>query len=272
MLKETKKPRFSIIIPAYNVEKYIDKAVNSVKEQTFQNFEMIIVEDCSTDNTKKVLSKYKKEATIIYHKKNKCLGGARNSGIKVAKGEYIIFLDSDDYLNNNKVLEKLDKLIGNQKVDTIYMGFISIGKKEFAVIPTPETCNKSYRISGDRYTNAWSKCWNREFLIKNALFFPENRYYEDVLFIFKAISKVEKYLIADFPVHTYVSGRDNSITSKMSFKNIYDNIKNIEDLTQMRSNVDETEQLDNKIIKEVKRCKERLDELIEQIGINVGNT
>lgn len=268
MLKLTEKPRFSIIIPAYNVEKYIDKAVDSIKRQTFQDFEIIIVEDCSTDNTKKVINKYEKDATIIYHKENKCLGGARNSGIKIAKGEYIIFLDSDDFLNNDYVLEKLDNLIGDKKVDTIYMGFISIGKKEFTVIPTLETCNKSYRISGDRYTNAWSKCWNREFLLKNNLFFPENRYYEDVLFIFKAISKVETYLIADFPVHTYVSGRDNSITSRMSFKNIYDNIKNIEDLIKIRSNIDETEELDRKVMKEVNRCKERLDELIGQIGID----
>lgn len=267
MLREVRKPRFSIIIPAYNVENYIEKAINSVKSQTFKNFEIIIVEDCSTDNTKEVIKKYKKEATIIYHKKNKCLGGARNSGIKVARGEYIVFLDSDDYLNNNEVLEKLDKLIGKQTVDVIYMGFVSVGKKEFSVIPTKETCNRSYRISGDRYTNAWSKCWNTQFLLKNNLYFPENRYYEDVLFIFNAISKVEDYLIADFPVHTYVSGRNNSITSRMSFKNIQDNLKNIEDLVNIRRQLTEKDDLDAKLKKEVQRCKERLEQLIEEIGI-----
>ena len=76
---------------------------------------------------------------------------------------------------------------------------------------------KIFRIAGDRYTNVWSKCWNREFLMKNNIRFPEGRYYEDVLFIYNAVIKVESYLIADFPVHTYYSGRPNSITTNMTF-------------------------------------------------------
>ncbi len=267
MLKVEQNIRFSIIIPAYNVEEYVGRAINSVKNQTFKNFEIIVVEDCSTDNTKVELQKYKNDIKIIEHNTNKCLGGARNSGMKVAKGEYILFLDADDFLNNDEVLEKLNNLIGNNTVDVIYMGFTSIGKKVFTVIPTPETCDKTYRIAGDRYTNAWSKCWNRKFLIENNLFFPENRYYEDVLFVYKAIIKVKKYLIADFPVHTYYSGRANSITSKITFKNIYDNIKNIEDLMLIRK-TNRTEELDAKIKKEVIRCKQRIDEFMEQNNLN----
>lgn len=267
MLKTNKNPRFSVIIPAYNVEKYIGKAIESVKKQTFKNLEIIVVEDCSTDDTKKEIKKYKNDIILVQHKINKCLGGARNSGMRVAKGDYIIFLDGDDFLNNDKVLEKLDNLIGNQKVDVVYMGFTTFGKKNITIIPTEETCSKSYRIAGDRYANAWSKCWNREFLIRNNLFFPENRYYEDVLFIYNAVTKVERYLIADFPVHTYYSGRTNSITSTLNFKNIYDNMKNIEDLVNIRNN-NRTEELDIKIEKEVNRCKERMDELMSQIRIS----
>lgn len=256
-----KEKRFSIIITAYNIEKYIEKSIESVKNQTFQNYELIVIDDCSTDRTLEKIRNFG-DIQIIEHKKNKCLGGARNSGVRKAKGEYIIFLDGDDYLNNKNVLQKLDKLIGQNTPDVIYLGFELTGKKEGFIIPTQENCTKEYRIAGDRYANAWSKCWKKDFLIENKLEFPENRYYEDVIFIYKAISKVESYLIAGFPTHTYYSGRPNSITTNVSFKNIHDNLYNIEELMEI-SKVEKSEGLDTKIQKEIQRCKERLEEIYE---------
>ena len=99
-------------------------------------------------------------------------------------------------------------------------------------------------------------------MIENKLEFPENRYYEDVIFIYKAISKVESYLIAEFPTHTYYSGRPNSITTNVSFKNIHDNLYNIEELMKI-AKIGKSEGLDTKIQKEIQRCKERLEEIFE---------
>ena len=147
--------------------------------------------------------------------------------------------------------------------DVIYLGFEIIGKKKGFIIPTSENCTKAYRIAGDRYANAWSKCWRREFLENNELKFPENRYYEDVIFIYKAVSKVENYLIADFPTHTYYSGRPNSITTNVSFKNIHDNLYNIEELMGFAEDK-RTQELDVKIQKEIQRCKERIEEIYER--------
>lgn len=260
-MEKENKVRFSIIITAYNIEKYIEKSIESVIGQTFKNCEVIVIDDCSSDGTLDKIRKFK-NIKVIEHKENRCLGGARNSGVKNAVGEYIIFLDGDDYLNNPEVLEKLNQLIGNDTPDVIYLGFELTGKKEGFIIPTQENCTKAYRIAGDRYANAWSKCWRREFLEKNELKFPENRYYEDVIFIYKAISKVESYLIADFPTHTYYSGRPNSITTNVSFKNIHDNLYNIEELMEMAKE-ERTEELDIKIQKEIQRCKERLEEIYE---------
>lgn len=256
-----REKRFSIIITAYNIEHYIEKSIQSVRNQTFQNYELIVIDDCSTDSTLEKIKKFE-DIKVIEHKENKCLGGARNSGVKKATGEYIIFLDGDDYLNNKNVLNKLDKLIEQNTPDVIYLGFELTGKKEGFIIPTQENCTKEYRIAGDRYANAWSKCWKRSFLIENKLEFPENRYYEDVIFIYKAISKVKSYLIADFPTHTYYSGRPNSITTNVSFKNIHDNLYNIEELMGM-AKMGKEAGLDIKIKKEIQRCKERLEEIYE---------
>lgn len=255
--------KFSVIISAYNIEKYIKRAIDSVLGQTFTNYELIVVNDASTDNTGKIISEYD---NIIYveHKENKCLGGARNTAMDIAKGEYIIFLDGDDYLNNNEVLARINDLISNQKPDIVYLGFEITGTSQDIIIPQKNSCNKMFRIAKDKYANVWSKCWNREFLEKNKLRFPEHRYYEDVMFLCKAILKSETYLVADFITHTYVKGRPNSITTNVTMKNIHDNLYNLQeliDLMQSEEKEENKEYLKQRIKRETKRCKERIDEI-----------
>lgn len=262
--------RFSVIISAYNIEEYIGRAIDSVLNQTFTNYELIVVNDASTDKTGEVIAKYK---NIIYieHEKNKCLGGARNTAMDVAKGEYIIYLDGDDYLNNNGVLDKLDKVIDKQNTDIIYLGFEITGTAHDIIIPQESNCDKMYRIAKDKYVNVWSKCWNRKFLEKNNLRFPENRYYEDVMFLCKAIIACEKYLIADFATHTYVKGRPNSITTNVTIKNIHDNLYNIQELIDLMQNENDEnkEYLRQRIKRETNRCKERIDEVEVLTKINI---
>lgn len=260
------QPKFSIIIAAYNIENYIAKCIESVLTQTYNNYEVIVVDDGSKDGTKNKIKEFGDKIKFIEHENNKFLGGTRNTGIEVANGKYILFIDGDDYLNNNYVLEKLDNLIGEKDVDVIYMGFEIVGKKTDTIIPSSENCTKQFRIAGDRYTNAWSKCWRRDFILENNLRFPENRYYEDVIFIYNAITKSNSYLIANFPVHTYYSGRPNSITTNIRFKNLHDNIENIEDLVKIMKE-DDNEIVRTKIKKEAQRCKERIDELLSQYDL-----
>ena len=264
----TKEPkRFSIIIAAYNIEDYIERAIESVEKQTLQNLEVIVINDCSTDKTgEKILKLCSKYDNIIYleHKENKKAGGARNTGLKIAQGEYIVFLDGDDYLANENVLEKLDKVIGKDKVDVVYLGFKIGGDREELVIPTPETCTKTYKAAIDKYPNPWSKCWRREFLNENNITFPEHRFYEDVLFVYKGVMKSQSQKIADFVVHNYTSGRTNSMTTKISLKNVEDTIKNLNDLIEMREK-EYTEEIDIIINKEFKMCKKRLDDTLKAL-------
>lgn len=106
----TEKPVFSVIIPLYNKEKYIKRAINSVLKQTYQNFEIIVINDGSTDNSLSVIKSIKDKRVKIFNQKNLGVSNARNKGIKKAKGEYIAFLDADDKFLNN-YLETIVQLI-----------------------------------------------------------------------------------------------------------------------------------------------------------------
>lgn len=261
------KKRFSIIVAAYNIEDYIKRAIESVESQTFKDYELIIVNDCSTDDTGKIIlnecSKYN-NITYIEHEINKKAGGARNTGLKKASGEYIVFLDGDDYLANNNVLEKLDKVIGKDKTDVLYLGFKIEGDREELVIPNEETCTKRYKAAEDKYPNPWSKCWRKEFLDNNNIRFPENRFYEDVLFVYKGVMNSRSFKIADFVVHNYTSGRTNSMTTKINLKNVEDTIQNLRDLICMKEN-EYTEEVDIIIKKEINMCKKRLDGIMTEL-------
>lgn len=109
-------PLVSVIIPTYNREKYIARAIDSVKKQIYENIEIIVINDGSTDNTKEVLKKYKDDITLLYHRTNKGSSFARNKGLKKAQGDYIAFLDSDDYWTANKVGSQVSHLHNNPDI------------------------------------------------------------------------------------------------------------------------------------------------------------
>lgn len=267
MDQQAKQVKFSIITAAYNIENYIQRAIESVEKQNFSDYEFIIINDCSTDDTEsKILEMCEKYNNIIYlkHKENKKAGGARNTGLKIASGEYILFLDGDDYFAEDDVLQRLNDLIGEDKPDIIYLGFKIEGDREELVIPTEETCTKSYKAAQDKYPNPWSKCWKKSFLDENNIRFPEYRFYEDVLFVYKGVMKSQSYKIADFVMHKYTSGRKNSMTTKMNLKNIIDTIQNLQDFIDMKNN-DYTPEIDIILKKEIKMCKKRLDGVYETL-------
>ena len=110
-MKEKEQIKFSIIIPNYNKEEYVRDTLDSVFNQTYKNIEVIVVDDGSTDNSINIINEYNVK---LLHTNRKRAGGARNIGIDNASGDYIIFLDSDDYFTNDQVIEKLASTINNQ--------------------------------------------------------------------------------------------------------------------------------------------------------------
>ena len=104
-----KKPKFSIIVPVYNTEKYLKRCLDSIKSQSFKDYEVIIVNDGSTDNSSDTISKYPYK---VINQENQGLSMARNNGVKEASGEYLIFLDSDDYIEKN-LLKEINNSLSN---------------------------------------------------------------------------------------------------------------------------------------------------------------
>lgn len=231
------KKRFSIIVPAYNVEKYIEEAIKSVLAQEFEDYELILIDDCSTDNTKNILEKYKSKTTKVYSttKNTGTAAGPRNVGLKHARGEYIIFLDGDDKLYNSKVLGKIDKLIANETYDVVYLGYQDIGNADKLRVSNNANSTKEARIICDITFSVSSRCWNREFIEKNNMRFKESMYYEDELFCMKANILVEKTTYGDFPIFKYRRNRKGSVMSTPTIKKCSDWYRMLAELVDLIS-------------------------------------
>lgn len=216
--------RFSIIMCAYNIEKYISDSIESVLEQDFDDYELIIVNDGSKDGTLKEIKKYKdSRISIINSRKNVGAGAARNIGVKAAEGEYIIYLDGDDTLYENSTLSKINEVIEkNENPDITYFGVQYIGGSNKAYLPTAENSTKEARITCDMHFPVASKCWRRKFLEEKNITFVENMYYEDMAYSIKAVILAEKIAYASFPVYNYIRNREGSIMSTPTVKRCSD--------------------------------------------------
>lgn len=223
--------KFSIIICAYNVENYIERAIKSIDKQDFKDYEMIIVNDGSTDGTynkiKLINSKYD-NVVIINNKHNKGLGEARNLGVKKAKGKYILYLDCDDTIYDNNTLSKINEIILKYSPELIYMGVQYIGGSNKIYLPTKENSTKEARLACDMHFAVSSKCFKREFLVRNNISFLPNTYYEDMLYSMKCTILASKIAYGEFPFYNYYRNREGSIMSTPSLKKCTDMYKIME--------------------------------------------
>lgn len=184
-------PKFSIIVPVYNVEKYIKKCLDSIFNQTFKDFEVIVVNDGTKDNSMDIVKNYKVK-TI--NQKNQGLSEARNNGVKKAVGEYLIFIDSDDYIEKD-LLKKINNSLDNnpdvvryQAKDIINDKEIEYSEKEFTGLDGVEAFKE---ITKYHYVEpAWLYSVKRDYYLKNKFAFKKGTYHEDFgltpLIIFKS--------------------------------------------------------------------------------------
>lgn len=224
--------KFSIIIPVYNVEQYLTKCLDSVVNQTYNDeYEVICVNDGSTDSSLAILEEYeeKHDKIKIINQANGGLSEARNSGLRAAQGEYVWFVDSDDWIEVN-ALEILDKSIKNEDI-VCFNGrrYFEDGKTE-----TPDEGIEISDISGWEYYNKYAlqsrkfhfvcvvlRVYKRDFLLKNNLFFEPGIYHEDNLFTPIALYHAIKIKSIPDMLYQYRI-RMGSITQNINFKRITD--------------------------------------------------
>ncbi len=207
----------SVIIPVYNVEKYLDKCVSSVIGQTYTNLEIILVDDGSTDSSGKLCNKWSKcdKRIKVYHKKNGGLSDARNYGIKKSGGEYLVFIDSDDYVDERYV-EYLKKLIVKYSTDLSISSYkilskkvqdIGVGYKE-DLLSQKDALKRLVNEEGFT-VSACAKMYRKNLF--DYISFPVGKLYEDNATIYKLIMKCNKIAYGNKSYYFYCL-RKNSIT------------------------------------------------------------
>ncbi|NPE32098.1 glycosyltransferase, partial [Methanococcoides sp. SA1] len=183
------QPKISIVIPVYNAERYLNECMDSIIGQSLKDIEIICVVNGSTDSSLEILEAYAKKdhRIILIEKEIADVGGARNTGVNAASGEYLMFIDSDDWIK----LEACEKLYGIAKehdLDILQGDFINIPKKYFRDFKCKhELINRN--LSGLDFWNInknitgmnWDKIWKRNFFVDDELYNPEGIYFEDVI-------------------------------------------------------------------------------------------
>ena len=206
-------PKVSVIVPIYNVEKYLKRCIESLVNQTLQDIQIILVNDGSTDNSGNIAKEYEikyPEKIMYLEKENGGLSDARNYGMPYATGEYIAFLDSDDYIELSAYEEMYNKAI-EESSDYVECDFLWEYPNKTKVDKRYEYNNKKEMLTFVRVV-AWNKLIKRKIIERYNITFPKGLRYEDVEFTYKLIPHLEKCSYVDKPFVHYVQ-RDGSIAN-----------------------------------------------------------
>ena len=220
LYQEEQTELISVIIAAYNIEAYIERGVRSVCEQTYANLEIIVVDDGSTDATGSILDELaEKDARIqVIHEDNGGLSHARNMGIARAHGNYIGFVDGDDWIDPN-MYEMLFSALKDKRADLAVCRYRQIsrtrtldGSVDRAILFEGQEALQVYVEEREEYAiqnAAWNKLYRKELLEGNP--FPEGRWYEDIVFATEALARAGRCIYLDIALYNYIIDREESI-------------------------------------------------------------
>lgn len=211
----------SIIVPVYNVEKFLRRCLDSLVNQTLENIEIILVNDCTPDNSAVIMQEYKAKfpdkIVLINSPENRKQGGARNLGLKVAKGQYVGFVDSDDWVELD-MYEKLYKKACEKNSDVAVCDYEKVWKDKSIYYKSLEI-----DLTGDvvhlrkslllRPGMVWSKIYKRSLILDNELYFPEHKSYEDIMWVGLVSLYVGSVAEIDEGLYHYMVN-DNSTTQQ----------------------------------------------------------
>ncbi len=221
MEKQRQRPKISIIVPVYNVQKYIRRCIDSILSQNYHNLEILLIDDGSSDDSGMICDEYAQLDTRIkvFHKENNGVSSARNLGIENASGEWIYFCDSDDEILQDGISILVSRI--NTNIDLVMAGYeingqtkvayssdriISAKEAKFLLLKSPNGCYQGY---------LWSKIFKRSVIIENAIRFNVDiKFNEDRLFIYHYISKSKcKILVLSSAVYRYYDNECGAMNS-----------------------------------------------------------
>ena len=238
MNKAADRPYYSIIIPVFKVEQYLDKCVESVLAQTYEDYELLLIDDGSPDRCPEICDRYAAEFSRVktFHKKNGGLSSARNYGLRKASGMYVMFLDSDDYWDDKHALATL-RNVADGRTDIILFRYKKYVEKTGKVLDCHPDCSTTGNETkeeiieklieaGTFNASAWNKLVRKDFLNQYAIAFREGVTSEDIEWCGKLLINSRKicYCSADFYIYRQRAG---SITYSMKRQNIEDLRDNI---------------------------------------------
>lgn len=242
------KNLISIIVPVYNVEKYLSQCIESIINQTYKNIEIILVDDESPDLSGVICDEYKEKDNriIVIHQNNKGLVSTRKAGLKICKGEYIGFVDGDDYIELN-MYEKLYKAIQDSNADVVHSGYFKNGNKEIWGVQTDAILELSRVGKSNAIVelilseqskswiapSIWSKLFSRKTIMRAYMEVPDYLSYgEDLVCLLNSILECNKLAIINQAFYHYIK-REGSITNLvkndllMREINLYNEMKKI---------------------------------------------
>lgn len=235
------RPFFSLILPIYNVEKYLGRCIESILEQNFDDYEMILVDDGATDTCPQICDEYeqKYEKISVVHKVNGGLSSARNAGFEKARGEYIFWIDSDDWLEPDSLLFLLEEIKKYNYPDIVKFDHIKRPGGENGIADLKEGIVKKEQIrkelipkcllhTGSVNFSIWSHVYKREYILKNELTFVSEREIgsEDYLYNFEAYMCANEIVVLHKSIYNY-DFREGSLTNRYRDKLIlqYQNLQ-----------------------------------------------
>ena len=223
-------PLISVIVPVYNVELYLPKCVDSILAQTYQNLEIILVEDGTKDRSGEICDAYaaKDPRIKVIHKENGGLSSARNAGMDVARGEYFGFVDSDDWIEP-ETYETLMELARKYDADLVCGGRYDVdgatGERTIGLCPQKEECISAMEMLGRVFiwdncdSAAWDKLYRRHLF--DEIRYPLGMVSEDIAIFYKLMEKANRVALCPKPLYNYLH-RENSITTaKLSEKTFH---------------------------------------------------
>jgi len=227
LLNSTDMPLISVIIPTYNDSKHMCSAIDSVLNQGCVNIEIIVIDDASTDNTKKILiKKYSKNTRVrlYFQNKNNHQGYQRNFGIQKSRGKYLFFLDSDDWIAKGALIH-LISIAEEYSCDVVACGINKISdNNKISLYHGVDMCS-SGGIEGLNYfadykisAALWNKLYRRDFLINNSIFFVTSYEHEDVLFSRDVIFKCKRYISISTPYYNYLNRSGSTLNAKKNVR------------------------------------------------------